>query len=249
MMRRRSRITTHQTGIAHAEAIARAARAAAPPPPDDAAVAARAANFARGTLPGGLVPEGVTLALPKGFVVVDCAVSGTDRHGAGKYAALQALGLIAPDASLEYEGTRPIVVRGSGHESRGPSTHGHESRGPVAISITHSLTRAFAVAARVERIGIDIVDDVDDPRFERMAPRYLHREVSFAHTPRDIAKCFAAKEAGLKALGLGLLDGGMFDNCAVNVLSLDPPRLASTSHSLRLVFGRTDTSTLAIAFA
>lgn len=153
-----------------------------------------------------------------------------DPHDAGQAAARAALASVAPAAVLGYEGTRPIVVGGG-----------------IAISITHSRTRAFAVAARVDRIGIDIVDDAD-PRIVRIAPRYLERERAFARTPGELARCFAAKEAGLKALGLGLLDGGMFETCAVDVISLEPPRLATTSHPLSLVFSRAGSSTLAIAF-
>ncbi|HEY4243275.1 MAG TPA: hypothetical protein VGM88_25860 [Kofleriaceae bacterium] len=160
------------------------------------------------------------------FAIVERAV-GADRHGAD--AAREAIARIAPDATLGYDGTRPIVVGAPG----------------VAVSITHSRTRAVAVAARVARLGIDLVDDADAARCERLAPRYLARELAFARTPLDLARCLAAKEAGLKALGLGLLDGGMFDACAVSILSLEPPRLATSSHPLSLWFAA---RTLAIAF-
>lgn len=147
----------------------------------------------------------------------------------GPQAARRALARIAPDATLAYEGTRPVVVGAR-----------------VAISITHTRGEELAIAARVERIGIDLVDDLDEPRIAALAPRFLARELAFARTPRDLARCFAAKEAGLKALGLGLLDGGMFDRCAVEVLSLVPPRL---NLPLVLVLARTQTGTLAIAFS
>ena len=193
--------------------------------------------LARGTDRRTQLPDGVTVVLPPGFVLVDCEVERTDRHDAGKHAAQRALALLAPGSRLAYDGTQPVAIRAPG------------DREPLAISITHTRRRAFALAGRVERLGIDLVDDIDDDRYERMAPRYLDRELSFAHTPRQVAACFAGKEAGLKALGLGLLDGGMFDACEVDVLALEPARIATrSSGKLALVFGRTEDGTLAIAW-
>lgn len=164
----------------------------------------------------------VALALPPGFALGHALIDG-DRHAAGKLAARRALAELG--GVLAYEGTRPIVVGAD-----------------LAISITHGRTRAIAVVAPVARIGIDLVDDPE--RVARLADRYLAAERSFATSPRELAACFAAKEAGLKALGLGLLDGGMFDDCAVRVLSLDPPRITG----LTLVLGSVPEGILAIAY-
>ncbi|MGE5187270.1 MAG: 4'-phosphopantetheinyl transferase superfamily protein, partial [Acidobacteriota bacterium] len=149
-----------------------------------------------------------------------------DRHAAGRLAAELALAPLG--GTLAYAGTRPVVVGTD-----------------ASVSITHGRTRALAVAARNARIGMQLVDDADDARLARLADRYLHAERALATTPRARAACFAAKEAGLKALGLGLLDGGMFDDCRVRVVSLDPPTLAD---GLSLVVGRSGDATIAVAF-
>lgn len=166
------------------------------------------------------------MILPAGFELAEVAIApGDDRHACGRRAAARAL---APfGATLAYAGTRPIA-------------------NGVAISITHGRTRAFAIAARVSRLGIDLVDDADAERLARLASRFLAPERDIATTPEARAACFAAKEAGLKALGLGLYDGGMFDDCAVTVISLDPPRLAP---DLALVIGRIPGGTVAIVHA
>ncbi|MDB4964269.1 MAG: hypothetical protein JWP01_4268 [Myxococcales bacterium] len=170
------------------------------------------------------------LALPAGFELAEVAIApGADRHACGREAA--ALVLARLGGTLAYDGTRPIVV--------GTTT--------AAISITHGRTRALAVAARVARLGIDLVDDADDDRLARIADRFLAPERAIATSPRARAACFAAKEAGLKALGLGLYDGGMFDDCVVSVLSLEPPRIMPGE--LTLVLGRTADATLAVVYS
>ncbi|CAN5902192.1 hypothetical protein BH11MYX2_BH11MYX2_36920 [soil metagenome] len=163
------------------------------------------------------------IALPASFELAEVAIGpGDDRHACGRRAA--AIALAPFGARLEYDGARPIA-------------------NGVAISITHGRTRALAVAARVARLGIDLVDDADEDRLARIASRFLAPERDIAITHAKHTACFAAKEAGLKALGLGLYDGGMFDNCAVTVVSLDPPRLAP---DLALVIGRVADGTIAI---
>lgn len=166
------------------------------------------------------------IGIPATFELAEVPIGpGDDRHACGRRAA--ALALAPFGATLGYHGTRPVAEG-------------------VAISITHGRTRALAVAARVARLGIDLVDDADADRLARIAARFLAPERDIATTAATRAACFAAKEAGLKALGLGLYDGGMFDECEVTVLSLDPPRLAP---DLALFLCRVGDGTVAIAYA
>ncbi len=175
------------------------------------------------------------LSLPPDFVVFEADV-GDDRHAAGQRAARAAIAALDAAAALAYDGARPIVTA---------------SARPLSISITHGRTHAIAVAARVAHLGIDLVDDVDRDRLDALAPRYLADEAPLiASDPRARAEAvFAAKEAGLKALGLGLLDGGAFDTWAVRVTSLDPGSLETLCDgALSLVVARLARSTLAIAY-
>jgi 4'-phosphopantetheinyl transferase EntD len=169
------------------------------------------------------------LGLPAGFALGEAAV-GDDRHEAGRTAARAALTQLGSIGELGYDGTRPIVTGDD-----------------VRISITHGKRRAFAVASRVTRLGIDLADE--DPRLPALAMRYFATEHTFAQTPLELAACFAAKEAGLKALGLGLLDGDMFDDCVIKVLSLAPPRLSCGLAALELVVRIVPEGVLAIVYA
>jgi phosphopantetheinyl transferase len=168
------------------------------------------------------------LGLPAGFAIGEALV-GDDRHEAGRVAARAALTQLGSTGTLDYDGTRPIITGDD-----------------VRISITHGKRRAFAVASRVLRVGIDLADE--DPRLPALAMRYFATEHPFAQTPRELAACLAAKEAGLKALGLGLLDGDMFDDCVVKVLSLAPPRLSCGLASLELVLRIVPEGVLAIVY-
>lgn len=176
-----------------------------------------------------MAPCDLELAVPAGFAIGEARIAeGDDRHTQGRLAAARALALLGvPRARLGYEGARPIVI-------------GAE----LAISITHGRARALAIAGFARRVGVDLCDDAD--RLARLAERYLAAERSIATTPRAFAACFAGKEAALKALGLGLLDGGVFDDCAVRVVSLDPPRLEPAR--LELVLGRVPEGSVAIAY-
>ncbi len=191
----------------------------------------------------------VEIELPAGFVVVDLPVAhGEDVHEAGRRAAAAAIAIVAPGSTLAYDGARPIV-----------SSCFQESV-ESCVSITHTRGRAIAIAARCTRLGVDLVDHRDIARIERLAPRYLADEralLADASETRDAserdahehrhAQCFAAKEAALKALGLGLLDGGAFDRAwPVRVVSLDPPRLAGAD--LTLVLGRAGASAIAVVY-
>jgi 4'-phosphopantetheinyl transferase EntD len=157
--------------------------------------------------------------------------AGNDPHAAGRRAAERALTTFG--ATLAYDGTRPIAKSAADREG-------------IAVSIAHAGARAVAIAGPAAALGIDLVPDAEAERLARLAPRYLAAEAPLATTPAALAACFAAKEAGLKALGLGLLDGGMFDHCAVTVTSLDPPRL--DPDSLTLAIRRTAGATLAVVY-
>ncbi len=169
------------------------------------------------------------IALPPGFHLarVDIGAAG-DRHACGRQAARQALAAIGEDPDrLCYDGPRPMVAGGG-----------------ASVSITHNRTTALAIAARVSRLGIDLCDD--DPRLAWLAERFLVEERELAPTPHELTACFAAKEAALKALGLGLVDGGVLDGTAVRVVSLSPPRLSHDS--LHLVIARLWTGAVAVVY-
>ena len=178
-------------------------------------------------------------ALPAGFVLVE-AVGGADgdRHAAGRRAAAHAITLVHPDATLDYDGTRPIAVAGTCV--------------PIALSITHTRTCVLAIAAPVARLGIDLVDDVDIARIARIAPRFLPEERETVTDPLELVVRFAATEAGLKAHGLGLVDGAVFDRACPLRVSSAPPRIdivsSSGGEAMLLVLGRFGNRTLAIAF-
>jgi hypothetical protein len=175
-----------------------------------------------------MAPSELALTLPAGFGLGHVLIAG-DRHEAGREAARQALAALGCTAPLAYDGTRPIV----------PGTD-------LSISITHGRVRALAVAAPGWRVGIDLCDD--DPRLPALALRYFATEHRFATTPRQLAACLAAKEAGLKALGLGLLDGDMFDDCIIEVASLEPPRIRCALASLELVLGAAPEGAIAVVY-
>lgn len=169
----------------------------------------------------------MNLALPVGFHVARVPIGPTDdRHECGREAARRALAALGVSTPLLYEGTRPVVEG-------------------AAVSITHSRRTALAVAARVSRLGIDLCDD--DPRLAALAERFLIDEVSLAKTSLDLSACFAAKEAALKALGLGLVDGGVLDGTAVRVISLAPPRLSHDG--LHLSLTRVSGGAIAVVYA
>lgn len=170
------------------------------------------------------------IALPAGFALAQVPIGATgDRHACGREAARRALAAIGIDpARLAYDGTRPVVA----------------PVGDAAISITHNRRIALAVAARVARLGIDLCDD--DPRLAALAPRFLVDELEVARTPLDLSACFAAKEAALKALGVGLVDGGVLDGTAVRIVSLAPPRLSQ--QGLHLSLARVSGGAIAVVY-
>ncbi|MDQ3337131.1 MAG: hypothetical protein M4D80_18370 [Myxococcota bacterium] len=163
-----------------------------------------------------------SLAVPAGCSFREEALApGDDAHAAGRRLAARVLA--EHGDTLAYDGTRPIASR-------------------VSVSIAHSKTRVVVVAGPVARLGIDIVDEADRARLARLAPRFLD-------AADHAAERFAAMEAALKALGRGLLDGGVFDRACPVTISLDPPRVTIADDELALVLGRLGDSIVAIAYA
>ncbi len=165
---------------------------------------------------------GSSLAVPPGCSLREEALApGDDAHAAGRRLAARVLAELGD--TLAYDGTRPIASR-------------------ACISIAHSKTRVVVIAGPVTRLGIDIVDEADRPRLARLAPRFLD-------AADHAAERFAAMEAALKALGRGLLDGGVFDRACPVSISLNPPRVTIADDELALVLGRLGDSVVAIAYA
>jgi len=168
------------------------------------------------------------LGLPLDFVVGEALVGG-DRHEAGRAAAREALALVGSRGTLDYDGTRPIVV-------------GDDLR----ISITHGRRRAFAIVGRAARLGIDLADE--DKRLPARPGRDWGTGHTFGSCRLGLACCLGEKEPGRKGWGRGLLDGDMFDDCVVHVTSLAPPRIRCTLAKLELVVRIVPEGALAIAY-
>jgi len=165
-----------------------------------------------------------SLAVPAGCSFREEALApGDDAHAAGR--RLAACVLAVHGDTLAYDGTRPVAATAR-----------------ARVSIAHSKTRVVVVAGPVARLGVDIVDEVDRARLARLAPRFLD-------AADHAAERFAATEAALKALGRGLLDGGVFDRACPVTVSLDPPRVTIADDELALVLGRLGDSIVAIAYA
>ncbi len=168
--------------------------------------------------------------------IASVPIGAGDRHACGRLAAKRALAALGEDPeSLGYDGTRPIA-----------------SDSDASVSITHDHEVAIAIAARVARLGIDRCPN--DPRLPTIAGRFLRAELTGAlpsgtldATIGTLAVWFAATEAALKALGLGLLDGGLLDGTAVAVVSLEPPRLSR--EDLSLVVARDAGGALAVVYS
>ncbi|GAC1601465.1 MAG: hypothetical protein NVS3B20_22080 [Polyangiales bacterium] len=96
---------------------------------------------------------------------------------------------------------------------------------PIAISISHGLTRAVAIAAEGSAgVGVDLCDRRDAPRIRRVAMRAFPREAErvIALVTDDCARAaWALKEAIGKAMRIGLLYDAGF--ARIHLLSIDPP--------------------------
>lgn len=149
-------------------------------------------------------------------------VDASGPTAAGERAAMIALSRAGRGLTLGHDGARPIVI----------------GAGDFAISISHGTRLAVAVVGAVLRIGVDLCELVRGAQVRALAARYFTgAERALVITDRDAASLWAAKEAGLKALGVGLLDGGMFDAaaaCPVQIASLREPAYASSELELRL---------------
>jgi len=100
----------------------------------------------------------------------------------------------------------------------------------VRLSITHTRSEAAAVAGRVAAVGVDLCPVADGGRVERVSRRFIvPAERELCADPEDWALLWALKEAGAKALGVGLLDGGLK---ATRLEALRPARFASPGLSV-----------------
>lgn len=146
-------------------------------------------------------------------------------------------------ASLGLEASRvEILPLASG----APAIHLDGAPHPT-LSLSLSHTRRWAVAA-VGRgpVGVDVCDDADGPRLERIGARVFsdgEAEACGAHrSPRHQAAVWALKEAALK-----LYQGGVFEPGAraVTVASLEPPTLRRPT--VRVALARLPDAAVALA--
>lgn|GEM_PF-3886271 len=169
-----------------------------------------------------------------------CSTSQVARrrleHLAGRLAARRAL------LALGFDPSRTQIIRDL---DGGPKLRGEAEA--LAISITHSAGLAYAAVGCVRSLGIDLCCLEAGQRLRLVADRFLRRERHLLGSPYEHAACWALKEAGLKALRLGLLEGGIFDERhRIEVLSLDPPRIRPPWLRVRII--RTHLGPLAIAW-
>jgi phosphopantetheinyl transferase (holo-ACP synthase) len=164
------------------------------------------------------------------------SVDARGPSSAGQRAAADALARLDPALRLAYTGPRPVVAGAP----------------DVAISVSHGRACAAAVTGCFTALGLDLCELTRGARIRALAARFLTAgECALLVDDRAAAAVWAAKEAGLKALGLGLLDGGVFDDpaaCPVRVAWLDPPRYAQPPH-LALSLGERDGVIVALAIA
>ena len=121
-------------------------------------------------------------------------------------------------------------------ESGAPEVHVRGALDPtVFLNITHTRKYAVAAAARFP-VGVDVCDDADGHRLERIARRVFSEgeaDQCQAHaSPQHQAAVWALKEAVLK-----LRIGGVFDPGAksVRVLTLEPSRVANQGVEVQLL--------------
>jgi phosphopantetheinyl transferase len=105
----------------------------------------------------------------------------------------------------------------------------------LVLNISH--TRSWVVAAvAAGRVGIDVCDDADGRRIDRIASRvFSEGEVEACDALRD--DCTKASVWAMKEAGLKLRIGGVFSPGArsIRVMSLDPPRVADGSMRMELL--------------
>lgn len=167
-----------------------------------------------------------------GWARVDASGPGA----AGRWAAEEALARIGTGLRITHLGARPIVIGGR----------------DVTISISHGRRIAVAVAGPVPRLGVDLCELEREPLLRAISRRYFTatERVMSAHHRGAMVAIWAAKEAGLKALGLGLLDSGIFDepaSCPIQIAPLAPPSYFR-SNKLDLHLEQRDGAVIALAF-
>jgi 4'-phosphopantetheinyl transferase len=139
-----------------------------------------------------------------------------DEFVAGRLAAHAALQQLLGDRAAAIE---------IGRDAEGAPAMAGVAGDLPKLSISHGKSEAIAVAGFVARLGVDLCEFADSPRVERVSGRFIHE------SERDLARgighpvgwatLWALKEAGAKALGVGLFDNGLK---ATRLVSIDPPR-------------------------
>jgi phosphopantetheinyl transferase (holo-ACP synthase) len=157
-----------------------------------------------------------------------------------------AAGRVAAHRAIWRAVGRPCQVLREGDGA--PRIDGPAGTAQLSLSITHGRRRALAIVARVPRLGIDHCDLEQAPRLEALAERFLRQERPLLTSAHALAACWAAREAALKALRVGIVEGGVLGPAppTVWVASLEPPRLVPDR--LHLAFGETPEGPVAVVW-
>lgn len=119
-------------------------------------------------------------------------------------------------------------------------------RAGLVLNISHTKGWAVAAAA-VDRVGVDVCDDVDGVRIARIARRV------FSEGEADACGAFASVQSqaavwALKEAGLKLFIGGVFDPGAraIRVESLEPP-VVTAKPAMRVALLRLPSAAVAVS--
>jgi len=139
---------------------------------------------------------------------------------------------LAPERQLEFAAGRAAAraalaaLCGAGDYVIGRDADGAPTIGiaGVRVSITHTRAAVAAVAGRAAALGVDLCAVADAARVRRVAPRFIvAEERAMPGDDVEWATLWALKEASAKAVGVGLLEGGLK---ATRLAALAPPRFA-----------------------
>jgi len=152
-----------------------------------------------------------------------------------------------PEAAAELAAQRALKRRGlSGNLVRSEDgslrVEGNDS---VRIGIAIGKCRAIAAGGEVQRVGVGFCDLKDADRIRVLTPAFINRERHLCWDSWSTAACWAAKEAGLRALGLQLAALEQ-EESRVTVLAVQPARYDVPG--LRLCFVDLPEGPLALAW-